>query len=170
VAEYTIISHNIPIKDFMALFLSTIINKMDSKSRVSVPSSFRNSLQKQSFKGVIAFPSYNNKSIDACGVDRMESISDSLDSNNDYSKDEFDLISLYFGEAERLPFDTEGRIILPKKLIKHASIDKDVLFVGLGPTFQIWDPQYYEKRKEQTIKTAIQKKLNPRLKPIPKGV
>ena len=44
----------------------------------------------------------------------MESISDSLDRNNEYTKEEFDLISLYFGEAEQLPFDKEGRIILPK--------------------------------------------------------
>ena len=117
----------------MALFLSTIINKMDAKGRVSVPSTYRNSLQKQSFKGVIAFPSYNHHSIDACGIDRMEKISNNLDEDNQYSKEEFDVISLYFGEAEQLPFDKEGRIILPKKLVDHAKIDKDVLFVGLGP-------------------------------------
>ena len=65
----------------MALFLSTILNKMDAKCRVSVPSAFRNSLQQQTFKGVTAFPSYQNNSIDACGIDRMENISDSLDNN-----------------------------------------------------------------------------------------
>ena len=155
---------------FMALFLSTIINKIDSKSRVSVPSTFRNTLQKQTFKGVIAFPSYKNHSIDACGIDRMENISESLDRNNEYSKEEFDLISLYFGEAEQLPFDKDGRIILPKKLKNHASIDKEVLFVGLGPTFQIWNPQNYNNKRLQTIKVANKKNLNPRLKPIPKGV
>ena len=154
----------------MALFLSTIINKIDSKCRVSVPSSFRNSLQKQSFKGVIAFPSYQNNSIDACGIDRMESISDNLDGNHNYTKEEFDLISLYFGEAEQLPFDKEGRIILPKSLIKHASIAKEVLFVGLGPTFQMWNPENYSKKKIETIKIANKKNLSPRLKPIPKGI
>ena len=154
----------------MALFLSTIINKMDAKCRVSVPFTFRNSLQKQTFKGVIAFPSYQNNSIDACGIDRMESISDSLDRNHNYSKEEFDLISLYFGEAEQLPFDKEGRIILPKSLIKHASIEREVLFVGLGPTFQMWNPDDYSKKKNDTIKIANKKNLNPRLKPIPKGV
>ena len=132
----------------MTLFLSTIINKMDAKSRVSVPSSFRNTLRDQSFKGVIAFPSYKNKSIDACGIERMESISNSLDADNNYSAEEFDLISLYFGEAEQLPFDKEGRIILPKKLINHAEIDKNVLFVGLGPTFQMWNPSSYEQKKK----------------------
>ena len=154
----------------MALFLSTIINKMDAKGRVSVPSNYRNSLQKQSFKGVIAFPSYNFHSIDACGIDRMEIISNNLDEENQYSKEEFDVISLYFGEAEQLPFDKEGRIILPKKLVDHAKIDKDVLFVGLGPTFQIWNPNNYDKKRQKTLKVAAEKKLNPRLKPIPKGV
>ena len=62
----------------------------------------------------------------------MEKISNSLDSDNNYSREEFDLISLYFGEAEQLPFDKEGRIILPKKLINHAQIKNNVLFVGLG--------------------------------------
>ena len=153
----------------MALFLSTIINKMDAKSRVSVPSAFRNSLLKQSFKGVIAFPSYNDKSIDACGIDRMEKISNDLDENNKYSKEEFEMVSLYFGEAEQLPFDKEGRIVLPKKLINHAKISKEVLFVGLGPTFQLWNPENFNKKREQTLKLATKKNLNPRLKPIPKG-
>jgi MraZ protein len=142
---------------------------MDSKCRVSVPSTFRNSLKKQSFSGIIAFPSYNDKSIDACGIERMENISNSLDSEN-YSRDEFDLISLYFGEAEQLPFDKDGRIILPKKLITHAGITVNVMFVGLGPTFQMWNPTSYEDKKYQMLQNAKNKKINPRLKPIPKGM
>ena len=154
----------------MALFLSTILNKLDSKSRVSVPSSFRNSLLDQSFQGVIVFPSYSNQAIDACGIDRMESIANSLDSTNNFSKDEYELVSLYFSEAEQLPFDKEGRIILPKNLIEHARINKNVLFVGTGPTFQIWDPKLYENQKKITIKIAREKKLTPKLKPIPNGI
>ena len=100
----------------------------------------------------------------------MEKISNSLDSENDYSREEFDLISLYFGEAEQLPFDKEGRIILPKKLINHAQIENNVLFVGLGPTFKMWNPNHYETKKKSMIKKAISNNINPRLKPIPKGM
>ena len=153
----------------MSIFLSILINKLDSKCRVSVPSSFRNSLKDQSFKGIIAFPSYNDKSIDACGIERMENISNSLDSDN-YSQDEFDLISTYFGEAEKLPLDKDGRVTLPKKLINHAQIEKNVMFVGLGPTFQMWNPESYEIKKSKMIQNARDKKINPRLKPIPKGM
>ena len=87
----------------------------------------------------------------------MEKISDSLDRENDYSRDEFDLISLYFGEAEQLPFDKEGRIILPKKLINHAQIENNVLFVGLGPTFKIWNPSHYENKKKYDQKSHFKK-------------
>ena len=153
----------------MALFLSTVINKMDSRNRVSVPSSFRSSLQKQTFNGVIAFPSYRYKSLDACGIDRMERISNDIDQNNNFSKEEFEVVSLCFGEAEQLPFDKEGRITLPKKLKQHAEISSDVLFVGIGPTFQIWNPENYNKKREEIIRTVNKKKINPRLQPIPKG-
>ncbi len=151
----------------MALFLSTTLNKIDSKSRVSVPSNFRSTISEQSFNGIIAFPSYSNQCIDSCGIDRMEEIADNLDQNDGYSKEEFDLISLYFGEAERLPFDREGRVILPKKLLKHSKIKEHALFVGLGPTFQIWEPDLYEEQKRKILKIASNRKLNPQFKPIP---
>lgn len=154
----------------MALFLSTVLNKLDSKSRVSVPSHFRNTLKNQNFRGIIAFPSYSNCSIDACGINRMESIANSLDDGDNYSREEYELISLYFSEAEKLPFDKDGRVIIPKKLLEHAQIKKNVLFVGLGPTFQIWDPELYNEQKNLTIKIAKEKKLKPRLKPIPMGI
>jgi len=57
-----------------------------------------------------------------------------------------------------------------ENLIKHASIAKEVLFVGLGPTFQMWNPDNYSKKKIETIKIANKKNLSPRLKPIPKGI
>ena len=72
--------------------------------------------------------------------------------------------------AEQLPFDKDGRVTLPKKLIIHAKIESNVMFVGLGPTFQMWNPESYELKKGRMIQNAKNKKINPRLKPIPKGM
>ena len=44
----------------------------------------------------------------------MEKISENLDSENNYSRDEFDLISLYFGKAEQMPFDKEEELFFKK--------------------------------------------------------
>ena len=50
----------------MALFLSTFINKVDQKGRISVPAPYRAALKGQSFKGVVAFRSYRAAVIEAC--------------------------------------------------------------------------------------------------------
>ena len=50
-------------------------------------------------------------------------------------------------ESENLQFDTEGRVSLSEKLLRHAKIKYNVLFVGLGKTFQIWEPNNFEKFK-----------------------
>ena len=147
------------LKYFKHVQIQLLINSLDTLS-----------LKNQSFKGIIAFPSYSNYYIDACGIDRMESIANSLDKGSSYSKEEYELISLYFSEAEKLPFDRDGRVIIPKKLLEHAKIKKYVLFVGMGSTFQIWEPKLYDQKKNNTIKIAREKQLNPRLKPIPTGM
>ena len=63
-------------------------------------------------------------------------------------------------ESENLQFDTEGRISLSEKLLIHAKIKKNVLFVGLGKTFQIWEPNNFEKFKIVARKKAFQNRSN----------
>ena len=50
-------------------------------------------------------------------------------------------------ESENFQFDTEGRVSFSEKLLNHANIKINILFVGLGKTFQIWDPKNFEKFK-----------------------
>ena len=58
-------------------------------------------------------------------------------------------------ESINLQFDSEGRVQLPIKLLKHAKIKNSMLFVGQGKTFQIWEPTNFEK-----FKTIAKKKSN----------
>ena len=53
-----------------------------------------------------------------------------------------------------LQFDSEGRISISSKLLKHAKIKQTILFVGQGKTFQIWEPKLFEKFKTQARKKA----------------
>ena len=51
-------------------------------------------------------------------------------------------------------FDSEGRISLTPKLLKHAKIKNSMLFVGQGKTFQIWEPTAFEKFKVHARKKS----------------
>ena len=46
-----------------------------------------------------------------------------------------------FGQVERLHFDPEGRVILTHGLMEHANISDTAAFIGMGETFQIWQPE-----------------------------
>ena len=59
-----------------------------------------------------------------------------------------------------MQFDGEGRVLISEKLLKHADIKNNVLFVGLGKTFQIWDPKNFNKFKIFARKKAFQNRSN----------
>ena len=129
------------------MFLSTYQNKLDKKGRVSVPASFRSYLSNLGYNGVICYPSFNNNCIEAWSQDRIEKISNAIDSLNPFDEKKDYFATSILSESINLQFDSEGRILITNKLLKHAKIKNSILFVGQGKTFQIWEPNNYEKFK-----------------------
>ena len=127
------------------MFLSTFENKLDKKGRVSVPASFRSYLSNMGYNGIICYPSFNNQSIEAWPQDRIEKISNTIDTLNPFEEKKDYFATSILSESINLQFDSEGRILLTKKLLKHAKIKSSIIFVGLGKTFQIWEPTNFEK-------------------------
>ena len=137
------------------MFLSTYENKIDKKGRVSVPASFRSYLSNLGYNGVICYPSFNNQTIEAWPQDRIEKISNSIDSLNPFEEKRDFFATSILSESINLQFDSEGRISLTPKLLKHAKIKSSMVFVGQGKTFQIWEPTLFEK-----FKVTARKKSN----------
>jgi len=50
------------------------------------------------------------------------------------------MLRQFFGNASKFGCDKQGRILLPENLRKHADIEREAVFVGLGRNFQIWSP------------------------------
>tara|TARA_B100001057_G_C22352294_1_gene757582 strand:- start:7 stop:462 length:456 start_codon:yes stop_codon:yes gene_type:complete len=136
------------------MFLSTYENKIDKKGRVSVPASFRSYLSNLGYNGVICYPSFNNQSIEAWPQDRIEKISSSIDTLNPFEEKRDFFATSILSESINLQFDSEGRISLSTKLLKHAKIKHSMIFVGQGKTFQIWEPTIFEKFKVTARKKA----------------
>ena len=142
------------------MFLSTHENKMDKKGRVSVPANFRSHLNSVGYNGFIAYPSFNHPALEACSQDRIEKLSNTIDSLNPFEEKRDFFATSVLSESENLQFDTEGRVSLSNKLLKHAKIRNSILFVGLGKTFQIWEPKNFEKFKTFARKKAFQNRSN----------
>jgi len=142
------------------MFLSSFENKIDKKGRVSVPATFRSHLNSMGYNGFISYPSFNHNALEACSQDRIEKLSGAIDSLNPFEEKRDYFATSVLSESENLQFDTEGRVSISEKLLQHAKITNNVLFVGLGKTFQIWEPKIFDKFKTFAKKKAFQNRSN----------
>ena len=142
------------------MFLSSYENKIDKKGRVSVPATFRSHLSSMGYNGFISYPSFNHAALEACSQDRIEKLSNAIDSLNPFEEKRDYFATSILSESVNLQFDTEGRVSLTEKILDHAKIENDILFVGLGKTFQMWEPKIFNKFKIVARKKAYQNRSN----------
>ena len=119
-----------------------------------MPSSFRAYLNSMGYNGFITYPSFNHAALDGCAQDRIEKLSESIDSLGPFEDKRDFFATSILSESISLQFDSEGRISLTPKLLKHAKIKNSMVFVGQGKTFQIWEPSLFEKFKVNARKKA----------------
>ena len=98
------------------MFLSSFVNKIDKKGRVSVPATFRSHLNTLGYNGFISYPSFNHSALEACSQDRIEKLSNTIDSLNPFEEKRDYFATSVLSESENLQFDTEGRVSISQKL------------------------------------------------------
>jgi MraZ protein len=136
-------------------FVSTVVNRLDAKGRVSVPAPFRQILANQNLSGVYCIPSFSLPALEAFGETMLAKTQERLNQydplfNSDYDDEAYAVLGL----TQFLKFDDDGRVTLPADLIAHAGIAERVAFVGLGIKFQIWDPVRFEAHQKARIGRA----------------
>ncbi len=137
----------------MPVLVGRHVNRIDRKGRVSVPKTFRDFLQAQggAFLGVYAYGLINEPGIEGCGEPFMARLAESVEQFGMFSDDHDEFALALLESAHQLPFDPEGRITLPAELVEHAGLAAEVLFVGRGGRFQIWNPSTYQQHRNELI-------------------
>ena len=139
------------------LFMDTVVNKVDTKGRVSLPSDYR-AIVKELSTEIVCYRSLTSPCIEGCLEDLLDKLATDMENSLDFfSQTQDDLTNLIFGDAKRFAFDSTGRIVLTEKLLKHAQITDTAVFVGKGRKFQIWNPENWEK-EEARIRAEVLKK------------
>ncbi|MBL4854861.1 MAG: division/cell wall cluster transcriptional repressor MraZ [Robiginitomaculum sp.] len=140
------------------MFLSCVTNALDAKGRVSVPADFRaviaSDIASGHFDGIIVWPSVDGSCLEGGGIALMRIFQASLDNMDPCDDDRMVFEHAIFAKSRRLAFDGNGRVSLPKDLAMNVGLDKQVTFVGLGRRFEIWNPQDYNAKSEETSAAA----------------
>ena len=128
----------------MKAFAGSFTFKVDKKGRVSVPAEFRVVLAAQAagsdFTGFLAFPWFEYRAVRGCGVELMERIAQNRSPTAVFENQPVDNALVSVADMMQLPFDSEGRIVLPRDLAEHAGITESATFVGQVNFFEVWNP------------------------------
>jgi MraZ protein len=138
----------------MNQFLGSHQNRLDAKGRVSVPASFRAVLRETGNTNgtgiqLVLRPSHFHSCIEAWPVSKFETLATPLEHYSPLSAEHEDLAASLYADAYPVEADKEGRILIPDQLATHAGLTEAVVFMGMGTTFQIWEPAAADRRRAE---------------------
>jgi MraZ protein len=153
----------------MSQFLGTHQNRLDAKNRVSIPAPFRNALRAThapatpEAASLVLRPSHAHDCIEVWPATVFHALETSLSRYDPLSESYDDLAVALYGDAFPVEADKEGRIVLSDDLRAHAHLTDSVTFIGLGRTFQIWQPELARARRAQAREMARSKGMTAQL-------
>ena len=56
-----------------------------------------------------------------------------------------------FANATKCELDSQGRIVVPQKLRKYASLEKDVVIIGVHDRAEIWSAAAWQAQEEEEM-------------------
>lgn len=127
----------------MTFFTSEYESKLDAKGRLVLPARVKAHLPEGDHELVlrkgfelclILYPMVEFKKV-------FSKISGLSEFNEEYRK----LQRNFFSGTATVELDGNGRFLIPKNMLQHARLEKELVLVGMGNKVEIWNPQLYEK-------------------------
>lgn len=122
-------------------FVGSYSHSLDTKKRVFIPAKFREDLGSE-FYITRKFDAY----LSIYTAEDWESYVDKISKLPEADADEFQ--DFILGAAQKCVPDSNGRIILDEKLLKHAKIEKNLVFVGSGKQIRVWAEEIWNEREQ----------------------
>lgn len=135
-------------------FLGSHINRIDAKGRVAVPADFRRALETEKGLRFFCLKGLYGPRLECGGSDFIAGYLTEIEALPIFS-DEREMIEEHIlGSIRPLPFDSEGRVVLPDDYRAHANLTERALFQGRGKHFLILDAAGSEQRVAATREAA----------------
>lgn len=138
------------------MFIGEYKHALDSKNRMIVPSKFREEL------GNIFVLT---KGLDGCiyvyPKSEWEILEKKLRALPLTSKDARAFVRFFFSGANEVSMDKQGRTLIPQNLLEYASIEKEIVSIGVASRVEIWDKIKWNDYNESNINfTEIAEKMS----------
>jgi len=136
-------------KDKKTYFTDNYFHTIDDRGRVSIPSEFRENLEKRT-KGKVVLMMDGDKCIVVFPYDEWEKetgerIKPHLPSDPRIDQSEIDFRRWAMSSSKIAEIDSHGRLLIPPSHRQRVGINKEVAIIGAGFAFEIWNKEKWEK-------------------------
>ncbi|NIN34382.1 MAG: division/cell wall cluster transcriptional repressor MraZ [Gammaproteobacteria bacterium] len=130
------------------MFRGSSTVSIDIKGRLAVPSRFRDRLKSEAGGCLVQTLNPLDRSLWLYPLNEWELIENKLAALSDFDKQSRRAKQMMRGYATDCRLDSQGRILLSQELRDYASIKKQVLILGQGNKFEIWDQATWEEQRD----------------------
>jgi len=145
------------------MFLGSFNYSIDAKGRISIPARLRKFVSPEANETFVLTRG-SAKCINIYPMDYWkELVASKLDRLNTFDPKDAKFMRLFLQEAAEDKFDSQSRLLVPKKLIDFAKIEKDVVILGMNRYIEVWNPILYEeylKEIEDPYETIAKEVMN----------
>ena len=124
-------------------FIGEYDSTIDTKGRFLLPAGLKKQLPDQETTFVI------NRGFEKCLTlypsQSWKPIFKDISNLNDFDPKVREFRRYFLNGAQQVELDSAGRLLLPKNLMDHASLDKDIVLVSAVNKIEIWDKNKYQQ-------------------------
>ena len=129
----------------MQHLIGTYECKADTKGRILMPIAIKKQLSSVITNGFVLKRSVFNSCLELYPVKEWILLMEKINSLNRFNKKNNDFIRRFTAGVKTVEMDISGRLLIPKDLVKHAQIGKEIVVSSAVNILEIWDKSLYEK-------------------------
>lgn len=129
----------------MQHFIGSYECKADVKGRIMIPIALKKQFTGNLEEGFVLKRAVFNKCLELYTIEEWEKLMVKINGLNRFNKKNNDFVRRFTAGVKIVEIDVSGRLLIPKELIKHAQITKEVVISSSVSILEIWDKNLYEQ-------------------------
>ena len=146
----------------MTFFTSEFECKLDAKGRLVLPSKLKSNLPAASIRQIVIRKGFEPNLI-IYPLNEYKKLHNKISSLNEFNSEQRKLKRNFFSSIAQVDLDNNGRFLIPKNMLTHATINRQAIICGMGNVIEIWNDKIYKKHlinDSETYSELAQKYLD----------
>ena len=128
----------------MQHFIGTYELKADAKGRIMLPVALKKQLAEVLHDGFVLKRAVFNACLELYPLKQWEALMEKVNKLNRFNKKNNDFICRFTAGVRLVEIDASGRLLVPKVLVQHAGISREIVISSAVNILEVWDKTRYE--------------------------